>query len=111
MGIYRIHTGDDGRSHLETIDPRTDPRITEPRPARELYFKRFPAGTALDRHPAPKRMMAVIVSGELEQGLGDGTVHRFGPGDVRFLEDTTGEGHTTRVVGAEDVLLAVVPLP
>ena len=38
------------------------------------------------------------ISGEIEIGLGDGTVHRFGPGDLRLMEDTTGRGHTTRAL-------------
>ena len=29
---------------------------------------------------------------------GDGTRHRFGPGDVLFVEGTTGEGHITRTL-------------
>jgi len=42
--------------------------------------------------------------------LGDGTLRRFGPGDARLVEDTTGKGHTTRVVSSEPVLTAVIPL-
>jgi hypothetical protein len=42
--------------------------------------------------------------------LGDGTLRRFGAGDARLVEDTTGKGHTTRVVGSEPVLTAVIPL-
>ena len=42
--------------------------------------------------------------------LGDGTEQVFGPGDARLVEDTTGKGHTTRVVSNEPVLTATVPL-
>ena len=35
-------------------------------------------------------------AGEIE--LGDGTRHRFGPGDVIFAEDTAGDGHVTRTL-------------
>jgi uncharacterized cupin superfamily protein len=52
----------------------------------------------------------IILSGELEIGLGDGTTRRFGPGDARLVEDTTGQGHTTRAVGDTPVVTAVVPL-
>jgi hypothetical protein len=40
----------------------------------------------------------------------NGEVRRFGPGDVVLLEDTTGKGHRSRVVGDRDVLGAVVQL-
>jgi hypothetical protein len=52
----------------------------------------------------------IIISGQLEIGLGDGSKHRFGPGDARLVEDTTGQGHTTLVYGDEPAVLATVPL-
>jgi hypothetical protein len=52
----------------------------------------------------------IILSGQLEIGLGDGSKHVFGPGDARLVEDTTGQGHTTRVVSQVPVVTATVPL-
>jgi hypothetical protein len=37
-------------------------------------------------------------------------VRRFGPGDARLVEDTTGQGHTTRFIGTGPVVTAVIPL-
>jgi len=54
--------------------------------------------------------MLFYLSGEIEAQTSDGEVRIFGPGSVTLLEDTTGKGHTSRVVGTEDVLLAVVQL-
>jgi hypothetical protein len=51
--------------------------------------------------------VVVIVS---EHELGDGQVHRFGPGDARIMEDTDGRGHRTRVIGDAPVIVAVVAL-
>jgi len=42
--------------------------------------------------------------------MSDGTVRRSGPGAVALLEDTTGQGHITRVIGDEAVEALVVPL-
>ena len=84
-----------------TIDGRLD------EPAWELAT---PAGNFLDWHPAPRRQWVIILSGELEIGLGDGSVRRFGPGDARLVEDTTGHGHTTRVIGSQPCVMAFVPL-
>ena len=52
----------------------------------------------------------IILSGQLEIGLGDGSKHLFGPGDARLVEDTTGKGHTTRVHGSAPCLTATIPL-
>ena len=41
------------------------------------------------------------VAGNVEIGLGDGTVYTLGPGDMMLAEDLTGQGHTTKAVGTE----------
>ncbi len=61
-------------------------------------------------HPAPKRQFGVLIEGELEVTAGDGEVRTFKAGEVRFLEDTFGKGHQTKVVGDRDVLNAIVQL-
>jgi len=38
-------------------------------------------------------------------------VRHFAPGSVMLVEDTSGKGHTTRVVGNDYGLVAVVQLP
>jgi hypothetical protein len=65
---------------------------------------------ALDWHPAPRRMVVVVLSGELENEFRDGSVHRFGPGGARVIDDIGGEGHQTRVVGDRPCVVAVMPL-
>ncbi len=109
MGIYRIYKGEDGRSRIEELPPH-DPFWTSMRTASTMFFKEFPPGTFLDWHPAPRRQIVIILSGRLENSFGDGSRHTFGAGDVRVILDTEGEGHTTRVLGNEAALVAVVPL-
>lgn len=111
MGIYRVYTGEDGASHLEDLSGSEHPLLSGKLPATGVFLKRFLAGTHLPPHPAPRRMVCVMVSGVLEAGFPDGTVQRFGAGDVRLMEDTQGTGHTTRVIGDQDVVIAVVALP
>ncbi len=41
----------------------------------------------------------------------DGTVRRFGPGDLVLLEDTSGGGHVTRNTGDGSATFLVVPTP
>lgn len=110
MGIYRLYTGDDGQSHIDDLDLETSDELKSERATTSIGFTTWPAGRFIDWHPAPRRQYVILLSGQLEIGLGDGTTRRFGPGDARLVEDTTGQGHTTRVVGDGPTITAVVPL-
>jgi quercetin dioxygenase-like cupin family protein len=110
MGIFRMYAGPDGKSHLEEQALAEHPLLTKPQAAKLIVFAEQPAGTFRDWHPAPRRQYVIVVSGQLEIGLGDGTLRRFGPGDARLVEDTTGQGHTTRYVGPGPVITATIPL-
>jgi quercetin dioxygenase-like cupin family protein len=110
MGIYRMYTGADGQSHLEEQSLEMHPTLAKPQAARSIVFAQQPGGTFIDWHPAPRRQYVILLSGEIEIGFGDGTMRRFGPGDARLVEDTTGHGHTTRFIGDGPVVTAVIPL-
>jgi hypothetical protein len=110
MGTFRLYTGTDGQSHIERIDLARTPEWTRGLAAAQIAFRENPVGQFLDWHPAPRRQFVIILSGQLEIGLADGTAHLFGPGDARLVEDTTGQGHTTRVHGAEPCVTATIPL-
>jgi quercetin dioxygenase-like cupin family protein len=110
MGIFRMYTGPDEKSHLEEQSLEQHPMLKRPQAAVHIVFAQQPGGTFLDWHPAPRRQYVILLSGEIEIGFGDGTVRRFGPGDARLVEDTTGQGHTTRYIGAGPVVTAVIPL-
>ena len=107
----RLYTGDDGRSHIEDLDLDAGPIkwLTE-QPTASIAFRISEAGRFVDWHTAPRRQYMITLSGQVEIGLGDGTLRRFGPGDVMLAEDLTGEGHTTRVVSDGPRTAAVVPL-
>ncbi len=61
----------------------------------------------LDWHNAPRRQFVVTLAGEVEIVASDGEVRRFGPGGVMLADDTTGNGHVSRGVGAERLSLFV----
>ena len=107
---WRLYTGSDGQSHIEAIDVEHKADWLKGLPTTQISFRVWPKGQFIDWHPAPRRQFVIILSGQLEIGLGDGSKHIFGPGDARLVEDTTGKGHTTRVVSNEPVLTATVPL-
>jgi hypothetical protein len=110
MALFRLYTGADGKSHVEPIALNTTPEWGMGLATTRIAFREDPAGHFLDWHPAPRRQFVIILSGQLEIGLGDGSKHLFGPGDARLVEDTTGQGHTTKVYGTQPCLTATVPL-
>ncbi len=110
MGTYRLYTGDDGESRVAPIDLSDTPDWRAGLDATTISFREAPPGRFVDWHPAPRRQFVIILSGQLEIGLSDGSKHIFGPGDARLVEDTTGKGHTTAVHGDEPCVTATIPL-
>ena len=110
MAIYRLYTGDDGESHIEELDLTSHPELGAGQDVSTITFREWPAGHYIDWHPAPRRQYIISLTGELEIGLGDGSKVYYHPGDARLVEDTTGRGHTTKVLGDEPSIHVVIPL-
>jgi hypothetical protein len=114
MRLFRLYTGNDQKSHLEEISvpfaPAPIGEQTPIQPARGVFFTRMASGAFVDWHNAPRRQYVITLSGAVEIGLGDGSVHRFGPGEGILAEDLTGQGHTTRAVGDEPRTMIAIPL-
>ena len=110
MGIYRLYSGTDGESHLEEMDLSQHSDLTEARRTANITFREWASGHFIDWHPAPRRLYIISLSGRVEIGLGDGSSVVYNPGDARLVEDTTGRGHTTRVIGNESCIHVVIPL-
>ena len=110
MSIFRMYTGTEGQSHLEEQTISAHPILAEARSAVHIQFQEIAAGTFVDWHPAPRRQYVIVLAGQLELGFKDRTTRRLNPGDATLAEDTTGSGHTTRVVSATPAVAAIVPL-
>ncbi|MCI0438867.1 MAG: hypothetical protein L0177_07010 [Chloroflexi bacterium] len=109
--ICRIYTGADGKSHFEDIDLDKGPVEWEKMQASSgVMFRRSEPGNFQDWHCAPRRQYVITLKGGMEIGIGDGTIRRFGPGDVLLADDLTGQGHTTRIIGTEPRISVTVPL-
>lgn len=102
--FYRLYDGDDGQSHMEEYNP---PDIL---PATSVVFRRHESGNFIDWHVAPRRQFIVTLEGQVEIGLGDGSVYILGPGDMMLAEDLEGQGHTTRAVGDVPRLSIAIPI-
>lgn len=59
-------------------------------------------------HNGPRPQLGVTLNGCAENETGDGTVTRPVPGDVAFIDDTTGRGHVTRGCGDRWMLFVTV---
>ena len=93
-----------------TMVARTGGTATTLVPAMRAQFRAVEPGRFSDWHTAPRRQYVITLSGEVEIGLGDGSVHRYGPGHVNLAEDLTGQGHTTRAVGDVPRVTATIHL-
>ena len=115
MIVTRIFTAADGSAHIERravpMDLDQSGRATSADlPALRLFFRDTPAAHVHQKHRAPQRQFIFVTAGIGEIELADGTRHRFGPGDVLFAEDTTGDGHVTRTIDGTRGF-AHVPVP
>ena len=121
MKVVRVYSDPEGETHIEEVEvPLTAVNFAPPAPpinlsalspASQYGFMSAPPGWDGDWHPAPVRMLTIYLAGEVEVEVSDGAVRRFRPGDVTLAEDTSGNGHRSRVVGSRDAVLAMVQLP
>ncbi len=93
MGIFRMYTGDDGKSIIEEL--QLDNPILETLKACTGSSIQINEPTEFSEfHPAPRRMS--MLSGQIDIQLADCAIQSFGPNDLRLWEDVTGHGHKTR---------------
>ena len=114
MKITRLYTGPDQKSYFEDVELKFGGNqkilTTESRPASMAVFRCVPPGTVLDLHPAPRRQYLITLSGSWEIEASNGVKRVFKAGDVMLADDTTGEGHCSRVIGNEPHIFMTVPL-
>jgi quercetin dioxygenase-like cupin family protein len=116
----RLFTDDRGESHFQDVIadlPQVDfadgippLSVSESFAASEASFFGAPAGWKSDWHPSSGRHLFAVFSGVWEVTASDGETRTFSQGDVLLVEDTTGKGHMSKVVGKEDSLSLLVVL-
>ena len=108
--IIRLYTGEDSQAHFEDLNvPAGETETVALEAGASMNFRSFPDGSFSDWHNAPRVQYVIVLSGQMEIGVGDGTKRMLDPGDILQVEDLTGQGHTTRSVGNR--VSASVPLP
>lgn len=116
MHYFRIYADANGETHFEDLEISTDQPshgsgLSALIPATGVIFRTSPADQFIDWHPAPRRQFVITLSGQAEVEASDGEIRQIGPGTIMLAEDTTGKGHITRGVGAEERLSIFIPLP
>ncbi len=110
MQVVRIFTGADGQTHFQDLDVEAFAQLASQVGEGPVRLNRGPARSFSDFHTAPRRQYVVMMAGELEIEIGDGTKRRLLTGDVLVAEDLTGKGHVTRGVGEDPRVSLAVPL-
>ncbi len=117
----RLFSGADGESHFEDVSVDLTPTDFAP-PAAPLnvaalfgadrcsFVGAFPDWHGETPHPSPHRQFFCTLTGEFEVTTSDGQMRRFPAGSLLLLDDTSGKGHSTRVVSQENVLIFAVVL-
>ena len=117
----RIFADDSGTSHFEELSieleqmdpsPSVPPiQVAAPIAVSLARFSVMPPGFVADWHPATRVQYSLHLSGELEVEVGDGDVRRLGPGSIVLLEDVSGQGHRTRVIGEQPMIGVFLQVP
>lgn len=109
--MTRLFTGPDGQTHAEDIEVKFDESdIARLMAVTGAEIHRAAAGSVIDWHPGPRRQYIITLSGQGEIEVANGKKIATGPGHIELIEDTTGKGHITRVLGTEDRVTIQIPL-
>ena len=112
--IHHLFTGPDGLTHEEEIEAKFsgggDNEAYKLLANAGAELRRAPPGRVADWHTAPRRQYVITLSGHGEIEVAGGKKILLGPGDIDFVEDTTGKGHITRTVGNEDRVTIQIPV-
>jgi quercetin dioxygenase-like cupin family protein len=112
----RIWTGDDGNSLFEEgiVDLPKGERgdvLSETVPVASISFRETKSGGTFAPHDAPTRQFVITLSGTLEFKTATGQTFTIRPGDILLAEDTTGSGHSWKLVDDQPWRRAYVILP
>jgi mannose-6-phosphate isomerase-like protein (cupin superfamily) len=121
MKYIKIFADERGETHFEDMEidlelvdfapPAPPLNLSSFNSATQYAFCQFPVGWFGDWHPAPRRQIFFVLSGEGELKVSDGEVRSIGPGSIVLVEDMESKGHISKVVGSVELVAAVVRLP
>lgn len=92
---YKLFTGADGHSHIQTGSVATD--ILHH--GRSIRFKETPPHSTYDWHNAPTNQYVICLTGTLEFETFPGEKFILNPGEVLIAMDTNGTAHKWKMLG------------
>lgn len=114
----RIYTDENDCSHFEEVKvslsstnyapPAPNLNTSTIEDAHKYVFLDLPVGWFGDWHPTPVRQWIAVMSGECEIETGDGEKKILKAGDLLLLDDTSGKGHQSKVLGNVSVRILAV---
>lgn len=112
----RIWTGADGNSLFEegTIDLASGDRgdmLSSVVAAASISFRETRSGGTFAPHNAPTRQFVITLSGTLEFRTATGATFVIRPGDILLAEDTTGTGHSWKLMDDQPWRRAYIIIP
>ncbi|TMV04941.1 cupin [Ruegeria sediminis] len=118
MKFQKLFSDDAGESRWADIEvnlversfapPAQNIEISEPEDVRRMMFLRLRAGWDEPIHPTPVRQRLVCLAGAVRVTASDGETREIRRGDVWHMEDKSGKGHHTCVIGDEDFEAVIV---
>ena len=120
MRYLRLYADEFGESHFESVEigydqvvyapPAPQFDISEQVKSSQFINVRFLVGWDSGLHPTPRRQLFVVCSGIIEGCSSDGVSEIFEAGDMLLMEDTSGKGHTAKVISDVDVHALMIHL-
>lgn len=121
VAIVRLTADADGVSHFvdgqilmtarDFAPPAAPLEVSDAGAASAVIYWRAPSGWNGQQHPSPARQWVYVLTGTIEIEASDGESRRLVAGQGVLLEDLTGAGHTTRIVGDTPALGVFVQVP
>jgi gentisate 1,2-dioxygenase len=116
VDYVRMYHDTDGESHFEDLALELKERDFAPPAAPAhvapfleasgtLFFAVHPGWAGETPHPSPQRQLFFILRGTVELTVSDGERRRFRQGELIFIDDTEGKGHSSHVVGGDDLVI------
>ena len=94
--------------HLPHVEDRDSIMACEVPGVQRAILYKLTRGAVEDWHTAPRKQFGCVIQGMADITASDGEIRRLRPGSIILIDDTTGKGHITRHVGAEDHIAMMI---
>lgn len=109
--IQLLYTGSDGRAYTKDIEMPARPNgVVDLLPVSAVEIHRTRPGFSVGWHVEKRRQYLITISGHGEIDIAGGKKIILTPGSILLVENGTGKGHMTRVVGNKEWVGLWLPL-